>query len=338
MTNHTSKNPCKFKPGTVVEGKWHNQKYVLLKELGSGATGVVYLARQGNLKAALKLSSNGISITSEVNVLKSFARVQGTSLGPSLLDVDDWAIPGGMLSFYVMEYIDGLGLEEFINLKGKDWTEVLVLQLLNDLELLHKKGWVFGDLKPENLIVTGPPPRIRCIDVGGTTLIGRAIKEYTEFYDRGFWGMGSRKAEPSYDLFALAMVIISTAYPGRFKKNEGGFRQLLFAIKQKKELAEFEPVLVKALQGNYPTALQMKTDLLISMKKTGYSIRPTARYSPSGNSTGQRKSVTCPNIQQSPKQRHVIRKQKKAGGIKETFYIVSAMAILYIVYIVVQLV
>ena len=43
----------------------------------------------------------------------------------------------------------------FIQQKGKSWTTVLFLQLLNDLETLHQNGWVFGDLKPENLIVTG---------------------------------------------------------------------------------------------------------------------------------------------------------------------------------------
>ena len=67
------------------------------------------------------------------------------------------------------------------------------MQLLNDLDKLHQNGWVFGDLKPENLIVTGPPPKIRCIDVGGTTIKGRAIKEFTEFYDRGYWGLGQEK-------------------------------------------------------------------------------------------------------------------------------------------------
>ena len=29
-------------------------------------------------------------MTSEVNVLKSFSKAQGVTLGPSLLDVDDW--------------------------------------------------------------------------------------------------------------------------------------------------------------------------------------------------------------------------------------------------------
>ena len=38
------------------------------------------------------MSDNGTSITSEVNVLKSFAKVQGSALGPSLLDVDDWEL------------------------------------------------------------------------------------------------------------------------------------------------------------------------------------------------------------------------------------------------------
>ena len=37
--------------------------------------------------------------------------------------------------------------------------ECFVLQFLNDLDNLHENGWVFGDLKPENLIVTGPPPK-----------------------------------------------------------------------------------------------------------------------------------------------------------------------------------
>ena len=79
------------------------------------------------------------------------------------------------------------------------------------------------------------PSRIRCIDVGGTTIQGRAIKEFTEFYDRGYWGLGTRKAEPAYDLFAVAMIMINTAYPKRFNKKTGGISQLREAIRQTKE-------------------------------------------------------------------------------------------------------
>ena len=193
MMNHSMKNQFNFKPGTIIEGKWHKNVYTLIKELGYGANGVVYLAKWRNRDVAIKLSDNGTSITSEVNVLKSFAKVQGSVLGPSLLDVDDWGRKSGNVFFYVMEYIKGPDFMTFIKQKGSSWLSVLTLQLLSDLDRLHQNGWVFGDLKPENLIVTGPPAKIRCIDVGGTTMKGRAIKEFTEFYDRGYWGLGSER-------------------------------------------------------------------------------------------------------------------------------------------------
>lgn len=80
-----------------------------------------------------------------------------------------------------MEYIAGTDLLTFIKQNGTTWLPVLISQLLTDLDYLHKNGWVFGDLKPENLLVTKSPVKIRCIDVGGTTMQGRAIKEFTEF-------------------------------------------------------------------------------------------------------------------------------------------------------------
>ncbi|OCA80689.1 serine/threonine protein kinase [Bacillus sp. FJAT-27225] len=338
MMRPTSKNPCKLPPATVIEGKWHGQKYILLKELGEGANGVVYLTRYGNQKAALKISNDGFTITSEVNVLKSFAKARGTALGPSLLDVDDWKSPEGLVSFYVMEFIEGPGFDEFIAGKGAEWVEVLFLQLLTDLDLLHQNGWVFGDLKPENLIIAGPPSRIRCVDVGGTTMAGRAIKEYTEFFDRGYWGMGSRKAEPSYDLFAASMVFISTAYPNRFNKSEGGMKQLQGAIRLKRQLVKYEPVLVKALKGDYLTAKEMREDFL----KIGRGAQEGK-----GEKFNQIKPHTGTNPSQPLQSRQQIRAKTrmvspnvhhKHGGGKETILIVSAMAILYIVYVVVQLI
>ena len=195
-------------------------------------------------------------------MLKSFAKVQGQTLGPSLLDVDDWQRRSGNISFYVMEYIEGPDFLTYIGQKGQVWANILILQLLTDLDRLHQTGWVFGDLKPENLIVTGPPPGIRCIDVGGTTIQGRAIKEFTEFFDRGYWGLGSRKAEPSYDLFAVAMIMINTAYPKRFNKTTGGIDQLKNMIRQKSELRKLEKIIFKALQGEYQSAGQMRSEML----------------------------------------------------------------------------
>ncbi|WP_342434013.1 protein kinase [Neobacillus sp. FSL H8-0543] len=328
MMNHSLKSLCKVSPGTVLTGKWHSNKYTILKELGFGANGIVYLAKYKNTHVALKMSDNGMSITSEVNVLKSFAKVQGSALGPSLIDVDDWKSSRGQISFYVMEYIQGPDLLTFIQQKGKSWMPVLFLQLLNDLNKLHENGWVFGDLKPENLIITGPTPRIRCIDVGGTTIQGRAIKEFTEFYDRGYWGLGTRKADPAYDLFAVAMIIINTAYPKRFNRAAGGISQLRESIRLQKDLLPLEKLIVKALQGHYLNALEMRADLLLLVmdKKNTNTPQKAATTLKSGQN-GANQKVS------SPRTRHHYRKSKKKSRWMETILITVVISLLYILYI-----
>ncbi|WP_407646917.1 protein kinase domain-containing protein [Bacillus fonticola] len=271
--NPQLKNQFNLRAGTTLYGKWHHRSYTIVKELGFGANGTVYLAKDEQAElVAVKLSQDTASVTSEVNVLKSFAKVQGSSLGPSLLDVDDCILQGKQVPFYVMEYIQGEDLLTFVKKRGHSWTGVLLLQLLSDLQRLHEQGWVFGDLKPENLLVTGSPVRIRCIDVGGTTLQGRAVKEYTEFFDRGYWGMGGRKADPAYDLFAVAMVTINTVYPKRFEKSQQPKEQLQKALADRDAFHPYREVLWKAIIGAYVRAEEMRTDLRETLRNRTTSV------------------------------------------------------------------
>ncbi|SHH83101.1 protein kinase domain-containing protein [Virgibacillus chiguensis] len=251
------------RPGIKLRGKWHGKTYLIQRKLGAGAIGVVYLCVCNGKQAALKISDKRSSMTVEVNVLKSLAKVQGNRLGPSLLDVDDWVSPQGICySFYVMEYLHGEPLISYVQRRGQAWVGVFMLQLLDALQELHQNGWVFGDLKADNLLVVSSPPKVRWVDVGGTTQIGRSIKEYTEFYDRGYWGLGTRKAEASYDLFAFTMVFLHVYYPNQFAKESSPQKQLFRKIDSVKELAPYRMVLKKALVGNYHTSKQMKNDLL----------------------------------------------------------------------------
>lgn len=261
--NQTSKRQgINLRSGTVLRGKWHKQVYIISKQLGQGAIGVVYLCKTKDGKeGALKISDKANSITTEVNVLKHLSKVQGSHLGPSLFDVDDWTDPIGIrYTFYVMEYINGKDLPTFLRERGEGWLGILFVQLLKDLARLHKEGWVFGDLKLDNVIVTFSPPRLRWIDVGGTTQIGRSIKEYTEFYDRGYWQVGSRKAEPSYDLFALAMMALHYTYPNQFDRGHNPIKTLQEKVRQSKQLAPYQTCLEKALKGEYRSSLDMEKD------------------------------------------------------------------------------
>lgn len=318
------KSPFNFATGTIIQGKWHHNRYTIIRELGRGANGIVYLADWNGKKVAIKVSDNHVTITSEVNVLKSFTKAQGVSLGPSLFDVDDWIHNGSQISFYVMEYIAGTDLLTFIKQNGTTWLPVLISQLLTDLDYLHKNGWVFGDLKPENLLVTKSPVKIRCIDVGGTTMQGRAIKEFTEFFDRGYWGLGSRRAEPTYDLFAVAMIVINLFYPKRFQKHGVGIEQLKKAIQDVKELRQYRPILLKALAGKYSSATEMKKELLklIHFPSAHHQTTQKSKYQTNKNQSAQTHNART---------RH--KKQKNKHGILETILIVSIVCIIYAFYI-----
>ncbi|MDM5296669.1 protein kinase family protein [Bacillus pumilus] len=323
--------------GTVIKGKWHHHHYRIAKELGKGANGIVYLAESPNGQVALKVSDDSMLIASEVNVLKSFSKAPVKTMGPSFYDMDDALYPGmpQKRSFYVMEYVRGPLLLEFVKQKGDEWIVVLMIQLLSNLDHLHKEGWIFGDLKPDNLIVSGPPAAIRCIDVGGTTKAGRAIKEYTEFFDRGYWGFGTRKAEPSYDLFALSMVMVNCAYKKEFKKGAEPKNQLYRAIEGHPLLKRYERVLKGALQGKYQSATDMKSAML----RDGQLLASRKNRQPKQTQkTSQKPTVSQKPQMTSRSQRVAAAKRtsvrKKSGGLFETILIVCSILALYCAYVV----
>ncbi|MGY3839440.1 serine/threonine protein kinase [Bacillus atrophaeus] len=328
---------CSLSTGTIIQGKWNGKPYRLLKQLGKGANGIVYLAEASDGLVALKVSDDSMSITSEVNVLKSFSKAQSRTMGPSFFDVDDAFVPSAKIniSFYVMEYIEGPLLLQYVSQRGLEWVPVLMVQLLSSLSVLHQQGWIFGDLKPDNLIVNGPPARIRCIDVGGTTKEGRAVKEYTEFFDRGYWGYGTRKAEPSYDLFAVAMIMINCVHKKEFKKSHQPKEQLRSIIEGNPFLKKYKKVLVYALNGDYQSADAMKNDLLAAGRQNERRKAPAPTSSQASSGTQQPKPRQGKVTQTRYKAK---KKAVKSSGLFETTLIVISVLALYFAYIVLFLI
>lgn len=200
--------------GTIVTGRWRGGRYTIQRMLGQGANGVVYLVkRMDSAKLyALKMGFDTVDIQSEINVLKALQR-QDHKRGHNgrdlsyLVEVDDYSFQGREIPFYVMRYVKGEPLRPFLAKRGAPWLGVAGLHLLRQLQRLHETGWVFGDLKPENMLVSSYG-EVELIDYGGVSGIGRSVKQFTEWYDRGFWRAGGRTAEPSYDWFSFAVVCI----------------------------------------------------------------------------------------------------------------------------------
>jgi serine/threonine protein kinase len=200
-----------FKLGSQIRGKWNGNAYTVERLLGAGANGLVLMVRNGKTQYALKAGFETVDHQSEINVLKELSKTD-TSFRNYLVDVDDFVFEDKQIPFSVLRYIEGTTLSKYMQKNGQDWIYVIGTSLMKKLSELHKHGYVFGDLKIENMLISGFGD-VTLIDYGGVTAKGRAIKQLTEIYDRGFWGAGERIAEESYDLFSFAILILHALDP-----------------------------------------------------------------------------------------------------------------------------
>lgn len=282
-------------PGTLITGRFKGSTYVIQRLLGQGANGVVYLVNKVNSgkQYALKMGFDNIDIQSEINNLKALHK-QGkatvsysTESLPYLLEVDDYITQDGTIPFYVMRYIKGDALRAFLTHRGPKWMRVAGYSLLRKLQQLHSAGWVFGDLKPENIIIS-PYGEVELIDYGGVSAIGRSVKQYTEWYDRGFWNSGSRVAEPSYDWFSFAVITLHMLAEPSLKGLAEQLPQmrstsdLMSIIDSEPELHPYKAWLVKAIQGDFKSTNEAchlwKEQILLTSVKSRRKERNTPRW------------------------------------------------------------
>ncbi|MEW9702469.1 serine/threonine protein kinase [Paenibacillus sp. SI8] len=270
-----------FRPGSEIQGKWNGRVYVVERLLGAGSNGVVALVRRGTSRYALKAGHETVDHQSEINSLHALS-LTDTSFKSFLIDVDDMIVQGKEIPFCVMRYIDGMTISDFIHKRGQDWMYVIGSNLLKKLTELHRSGYVFGDLKIENMIVSNYGD-VDLIDFGGVTPKGRAIKQLTEVYDRGFWKMGERVAEESYDLFSFAILILKALdHKDRFAEfsqslpQNREIEQLHAIIRENPVAARLAPFLNKALNGQMKTsqeAFHYWKSLVAGRKPSASAIR-----------------------------------------------------------------
>lgn len=194
--------------GSVIEGKWTGARLRIERHLGSGANGDVYLVATAKGRAAMKICPSAADIALEWSILERVSPASAAFPAPML--VDD-TIASGPQYFYVMEWVPGKSLDQVLlgvpNLVVND----IVQQVLSGLSELHRTSHAFCDIKPQNVMVNvSGLATVRFVDVGGVTPFGRSVRQFTPFYDRAFWGLGTRIAEPTYDLMALALMLLLT--------------------------------------------------------------------------------------------------------------------------------
>lgn len=219
----------------IITGKWNGNKYKVVGLLGKGGTGSVYkvLDIKNDSYYALKISEDLQSITKESNMLGKF---KGLVSIPDAIELDDYEEDGKIYYFIVLEYIKGENLKEYIaknNLSLRQLVGMVIIigEMINNL---HKKGFVFGDLKLENVMIDRENGKIKVIDLGGIVPVGASIKEFTPLYDRAKWNMGLRRADAKYDLFAISMMLVNLILENESKLSNMSIQDIIYELKKKK--------------------------------------------------------------------------------------------------------
>jgi len=264
-----------FNQGQVITGIWNKNRYRIESMLGRGANGEVYrvVDRHGQ-PFALKVSLASGEIALEHKILKQLQEVaRGVDLGPTVFDLDDVQHKSGnKVFFYVMEWVRGTNLKTFLQNRGLHWTPVLLLQLCTYLGHMHRLGHCFGDLKVDNCLVNETGGVLRLVDFGGVTPFDRGVKEYTEWSDRAWWSRGSRKAEESYDVFALSMIAVELLAPDlRGKVVVRGVPQfdlLKKAVLIDSRFNEWRRLLLAVWDGQIQTIQQFRQGLMPMLKSS----------------------------------------------------------------------
>jgi serine/threonine-protein kinase len=148
--------------GAEAMGVTSGTRYQLVRELGRGATGVVYLARDSELQreVAVKLLHPHLSAAASAQACSLFfaeARVSASLRHPNImavLDLDERA------RRIVMEWAAGGTLREVLRDRGpRPLRRALErhAQILSALAAAHRHGIVHRDLKPGNLMFRRDP-------------------------------------------------------------------------------------------------------------------------------------------------------------------------------------
>ena len=196
--------------------------YRLVRLLGHGGSGVVYLGRhvesQEEPEVAVKLLVPGLA---DEAARSRFLR-EGDALRnlrhPNIVRMLDRGVTEDGTPYLVRERVDGVAIDRYCDEHRLSISEriQLVLQLCDAIAYAHRQGVVHGDLKPGNVLVE-PEGAVRLIDFSSAALLPQggpssrgAPAELTTRFTPGYASpeqlRGRQPARPA-EIYALGVLL-----------------------------------------------------------------------------------------------------------------------------------
>ena len=172
------------------------QNYTILSPLGEGGMATVHLAHDTKFDSNVAIKLLNTEYTHNENIRKRFlseAKSMFKMSHPNIIKVTDLIDDGDTVAF-VMEYVEGDTLKEYIERKGKlsdDEIKSIFSQMLDAVGYVHKQNLVHRDIKPSNFMVD-PEGKVKLMDFGIAKNTDANAAEYTQT------GTGMQMGTPMY--------------------------------------------------------------------------------------------------------------------------------------------
>ena len=145
--------------------------YEILRKIGEGAQGEVYLAKDKRLGRKVAIKSLHVDLITNTVLKERFigeAKLLGQLSHSSIVSLYDYVVDTSGYHL-IMEYLKGNQLDDYINKVSGPINEIraidIFLQVLDGIHHIHKLNIVHRDIKPSNIIID-ENDKIKLLDFG----------------------------------------------------------------------------------------------------------------------------------------------------------------------------
>ncbi|MFM2249457.1 MAG: hypothetical protein RLZZ358_384 [Bacteroidota bacterium] len=170
--------------------------FSLIKELGQGGMATVFLAEDKKFDAFVAIKILKKEFVANENIRKRFvaeAKNMYRMSHPNIIKVTDLVDQEDTVAF-VMEYIEGETLKEYVDRKGRlgdEEVKSIFIQVLDAVGYVHDNDLVHRDIKPSNFMID-KKGKVKLMDFGIAKNTNATSSEYTQT------GTGMQMGTPMY--------------------------------------------------------------------------------------------------------------------------------------------